>query len=319
MWSLEESVLKRTGITAVALSVLIIVVSQNAAVQTDVQRSAYPLGEGPVVVLDLGHNNVDDPEFPPILAEWLTQDGYVVRQLSTHFDEDALASVDIVISKNPLSTYNLGNWSLPTPSPFSPGEIELLYNWVSSGGALLLQTEHMPLAGAAEELLSRFNFEISNGFALDERSLHGYEYEAILAAGRVSFRRSNRSLADHPITNGRTLAERVDSIVTSTGAAFRLPPDGKSLLTFGPSFVSLLPETFWEFDETTPRQAIGGWCQAGVARIGSGRIAVLGDSWLLRSALEEEDTEMGPAYEESQNTQFTLNVVYWLSGLLDGR
>ncbi len=71
--------LKRTGITAVALSVLIIVVSQNAAVQTDVQRSAYPLGEGPVVVLDLGHNNVDDPEFPPILAEWLTQDGYVVR------------------------------------------------------------------------------------------------------------------------------------------------------------------------------------------------------------------------------------------------
>ena len=40
---------------------------------------------------------------------------------------------------------------------------------------------------------------------------------------------------------------------------------------------------------------------------------------LLRSALEEEDSEMGPAYEESQNTQFTLNVVYWLSGLLDGR
>ncbi len=269
-------------------------------------------------MLDLGHNNVDDPEFPSILAETLTQDGYVVRELSTRFDEASLAGVSIVISKNPLSAYNRDNWNLPTPSAFSRGEIELLHNWVLSGGAILLQIEHMPIPGAAEELLSRFNFEISNGFALDERSLHGYDEEVIHAAGRVSFRRSDRSLADHPITNGRTIAERVDSIETSVGSAFRLPPDGESLLTFGPSFVSLLPESSWEFDDTTPRQAIGGWSQAGVARVGLGRIAVLGDSWLLRSALEEEDSEMGPAYEESQNPQFTLNVVYWLSGLLDG-
>ncbi len=320
--------LKRTAITAVALSVVLTVASQNAAAQADVKRPAYPLGEGPMIVLDVGHNNVDDPEFPVILAETLVQDGYVVRQLSTHFDEASLAGVDIVISKNPVPAYDpddissLKRLPFPTPSALARDEIEFLYNWVSSGGALLLQIEHMPVAGAAEELTSRFGFVISNGFAVDERSLQEYPSgpnHGIGTAGEVSFRRSDRSLADHPITNGRTPAERVDFIVTSTGAAFRLPPDGKPLLTFGPSFVSLLPETFWEFDETTPRQAIGGWCQAGIARIGSGRIAVLGDSWLLRSALEEEDTEMGPAYEKSQNTQFTLNVVYWLSGLLDGR
>ncbi len=313
---------KRRAITAVALSVLITVASQNAVAQAQVKRAAYPLGEGPVVVLDLGHNNVDDPEFPPILAETLTQDGYVVRELSTRFDAASLAGVNIVISKNPLSAYNSDNLNLPTTSSFSRGEIELLYNWVLSGGAILLQIDHMPIPGAAEDLASTFNFQVSNGFALDERSLQEYPNgpnQGIGAAGEVTFRRSDRSLADHPITNGRTFAERVDSIETSTGAAFRLPPDGESLLTFGPTFVSLLPESSWEFDDTTPRQAIGGWSQAGVARVGSGRIAVLGDSWLLRSALEEEDTEMGPAYEESQNTQFTLNVVYWLSGLLDGR
>ena len=315
--------LKRTAITAVALSVVLTVANQNATAQE--HEPAYPLGEGPVVVLDVGHNNVDDLEFRVILAETLVQDGYVVRQLSTRFDEASLASVDIVISKNPLPAYNpddlnpLSRLPFPTPSALARDEIEFLYNWVSSGGALLLQIEHMPVAGAVEELTSRFNFEISNGFALDERSLHGYDLEVIQAAGRVSFRRSDRSLADHPITNGRTIAERVDFIETSVGAAFRLPPDGESLLTFGPSFVSLLPEIWWEFNDTTPRQAIGGWSQAGVARVGSGRIAVLGDSWLLRSALEEEDAEMGPAYEESQNTQFTLNVVYWLSGILDGR
>jgi len=314
----------RAAITAVALSVALTVTSQHAATQE--HEPAYPLGKGPVVVIDVGHNNVDDLEFPVILAETLVQDGYVVRQLSTRFDEASLANVDIVISKNPLPAYNpddlrpLRRLPFPTPSALARDEIEFLYNWVSSGGALLLQIEHMPLAGAAEELTSRFNFEISNGFAVDERSLQEYPNgpnQGIGAAGEVTFRRSDRSLADHPITNGRTFVERVDSIETSTGAAFRLPPDGESLLTFGPSFVSLLPETTWEFDDTTPRQAIGGWSQAGVARVGSGRIAVLGDSWLLRSALEE--VEEGTETWVPQNTQFTLNVVYWLSGLLDDR
>lgn len=305
--------LKRTAMTAVALSVVLTVACQNVASQAHMKRPAYPLSEGPVVVLDLGHNNVDDPEFPAVLAEWLTQDGYVVRQLSTRFDESALANVDIVISKNPLSAYNRDNWSLPTPSAFSRDEIELLYNWVLSGGALLLVIDHMPIPGAVEELASTFNIEISNGFALDERSLHGYDEEVIHAAGRIPFRRSDRSLADHPVTNGRTSAERVDYVVTAVGSAFRLPDNGESLLTLGPAYVSLLPESAWEFDDATPRQAIGGWSQAGLARVGSGRVAVLADAMLLRSALE--DTEAWAL----QNPQFTLNVIHWLSGLLDGR
>ncbi len=94
--------LKRTAITAVALSVVATVASQNVAAQADVKRPAYPLGEGPMVMLDVGHNNFDDPEFPVILADTLVQDGYVVRQLSTRFDEASLAGVDIVISKNPF-------------------------------------------------------------------------------------------------------------------------------------------------------------------------------------------------------------------------
>lgn len=328
---------KRTAITAVALSVALTVASQDVAAQATVSRPAYPLGEGPVVLLDLGHNNFDHSEFPPVLAEWLTQDGYVLRQLSTRFDDASLADVDIVISKNPLPardgmrqrpgpfTGRIEGWRLPTPSAFSQGEIEFLYDWVLSGGAFLLQIEHMPMAGAAAELVSRFNFEISDGFALDERHLQdlarcsgtestpasgiGRRCRIRRAAGSTTFRRSDGSLADHAVTNGRTFPERVDSIETGFGVAFRLPADGQSLLTFGPSHVSLLPDVTWEFDDTTQRQAIGGWSQAGIARVGSGRVALLGDSMLLRSALEEEGA--------TANTQFTLNVIYWLSGLLD--
>ena len=109
-----------------------------------------------MVLLDLGHNNFDDPEFPTVLAEWLTQDGYVVRRLSTRFDQASLASVNIVISKNPLPARDepgIRGWRLPTSSAFSQDEIELLYNWVFSGGAFLLQIEHMPMAGAAAEFI----------------------------------------------------------------------------------------------------------------------------------------------------------------------
>ncbi len=312
---------KRTAITAVALSVALTVASQDVAAQATVSRPAYPLGEGPVVLLDLGHNNFDGSEFPPVLAEWLTQDGYVLRQLSTRFDDASLADVDIVISKNPLPardgmrqrpgpfTGRIEGWRLPTPSAFSQGEIEFLYDWVLSGGAFLLQIEHMPMAGAAAELVSRFNFEISDGFALDERHLQDLAQRLPDAAGSTTFRRSDGSLADHAVTNGRTFPERVDSIETGFGGAFRLPADGQSLLTFGPSHVSLLPDVTWEFDDTTQRQAIGGWSQAGIARVGSGRFALLGDSLLLRSALEEAGA--------TANTQFTLNVIHWLSGLLD--
>ena len=160
----------RTATIVVALSAILTVASQQVVAQTQKERPAYPSGEGPVVVLDVGHNNFDDRRFPPILAETLVQDGYVVRQLSTRFNDASLAGVDIVISKNPLpvrdgmrqrqgafTTGTIRGWRLPTPSAFSEGEIEFLYNWVSSGGALLLQIEHMPMAGAAEAIETAFS------------------------------------------------------------------------------------------------------------------------------------------------------------------
>lgn len=179
--------LKKTVGAVVALGAVLTLASQHVGAQAQEQQPAYPLGEGPVVLLDLGHNNLDDESFPPILAETFVQEGYVVRELLTGFDEDSLAGVDIVISKNPLparagmrqrqgsfTTGTTSGWRLPTPSVFSQDEIELLGNWVSSGGALLLQLEHMPLAGAVEALASRFGIEVSDGFAVDEKSLEDY-------------------------------------------------------------------------------------------------------------------------------------------------
>ncbi|MFB3112767.1 MAG: hypothetical protein ACE10G_12100, partial [Gemmatimonadales bacterium] len=113
--------------TAVALGAVLTLASQHAVAQAQEKRPAYPLGEGPVVVIDLGHNNFDDESYSARRAEGLVQEGYVVRELLTGFDEDSLAGVDIVISKNPLPARpemgivepfsgTIAGWRLPTDS-----------------------------------------------------------------------------------------------------------------------------------------------------------------------------------------------------------
>ncbi len=79
------------------------------------------------------------------------------------------------------------------------------------------------------------------------------------------------------------------------------------MLTFGSSFVSLLPEVAWQFSETTPREEIGGWSGGGVLQVERGRLAIFGEFGIVA----------GPYPEGLQNLQLFMNTLHWLSGLLD--
>ncbi len=123
----------------------------------------------------------------------------------------------------------------------------------------------------------------------------------------VTFRRAEGGIADDPVTNGRTPGERIDSFLFATGAAFRLPPEGRSLLTFGPSFLSLLPEVAWQFSDTTRRERIGGWSGGGLLQVERGRLAIFGEIGIVA----------GRYPEGVQNRQLLMNTLHWLSGLFD--
>ena len=86
----------------------------------------------------------------------------------------------------------------------------------------------MPFPGAAGELASEFGILMSNGFATDES-----EQDGRMLFSRSGGSRLGGTLADHPITTGRNEAERVDSIVSFTGQAFRLDGPGDALMTLG--------------------------------------------------------------------------------------
>src|SRR6185436_17066395 len=149
------------------------------------------------------------------------------------------------------------DWSPPNPSAFTEEEIKAVRNWVKEGGSLLLIADHRPWPAAADKLASAFGVHFSNGFALPEKT----QEEPLI------FRRSDGALAEHPITKGQAANERVDSVATFTGSAFRVDKGGQPLLIFGPGVVSFTPTNSWTFNADTPRVPVTGWCQGAVLRV----------------------------------------------------
>lgn len=270
-----------------------------------------------IILYDFGHNNLDDPETFELLSKWLGPHGYKVRKNDGAFDDENLGLVDILVVKNAIADVNVERWSLPTPSAFTTTEIDVLDQWVRDGGSLLIVADHMPVAGAAEDLLSRFGVKTSNGFTVNAKVLDGHEPSDVMEAAYLRFRRDDGSIISHVINDGGLRTQRINLLTTHVGSAFRLPEEGEPLLKLGSDTISLVPEVSWEFDEATPRIDVTGWLQAGVVRIGRGRVAVLGDSQLLDVPWPESASGEPEAYGSAEdNTQFTLNLINWLSGRL---
>jgi hypothetical protein len=275
-----------------------------------VGERAFGAGSGPVVAIDAGHRNFHTADGRyRAFAELARRDGYRVRSLAAPFSQASLAGIDVLVIANALHPRNEEDWTLPVRSAFTAVEIDAVRAWVAGGGALLLIADHMPFPGAAADLAAAFGFTLSNGFALD----------TVQPGAPIVFRRTDGSLAAGAVADGRSPAERVDSVVTFTGEAFRGPPDAMPLLTLRSSVVSLMPDTAWQFSDETPRIAVGGWWQGALAAHGRGRVAVFGEAAMFTAQVAGPERQpMGmnvPA--AAQNAQLLLNVLHWMSGLLD--
>ena len=83
--------------------------------------------------------------------------------------------------------------------------------WVNQGGALMMMVDHFPMPATAENC-RRLS-------ACDSTTATPWTRSA---AGPLLYTRADKSLADHPITRGRSEKERVDSVATFTGSAFQI-------------------------------------------------------------------------------------------------
>ncbi len=269
----------------------------------------YEQGEGPLVLIDEGHNNfhTKDGRYQPF-AILLEADGYRVEAQRGRIRTSSLAEAKVLVISNALDNRNVRSWTLPTPSAFTDREIETVVEFVDSGGSLFLIADHMPFPGAAGELAAQFGMSFENGFAFE-----------LDQAGRQSqrptvFRRADGRIGEHPITRGRTELEVITQVRSFAGSAFQIQGAGRSLIRFGDNAVMLSPSQAWQFDEQTSNFPIGGWSQGAATEKGDGRVVVFGEAAMFSSQTTEGGGRMGmTSPQATDNQQLLLNIIHWLS------
>jgi hypothetical protein len=280
----------------------------DTAFVPSVGRAAYPADQGPVVSIDEAHTNFHTAGGRYLtFARLLRRDGYVVRPNTEPFTAASLARSRVLVIANALP--DTGDWVLPTKPAFTTEEVRAVETWVRAGGSLFLIADHMPIAGAAETLARAFGIEFINGFAFPGGNSNPPDI----------FRRADGSLAAHAITRGRFAAERVDSVATFTGQAFRATRPVVPILTLDSAAIVLLPIRAWEFSDSTPRVGGAGLLQGALVRHGRGRVAVFGEAAMFSAQRAgPEARPMGMNHPlAARNAQLTLNILHWLSGVLE--
>jgi hypothetical protein len=258
---------------------------------------------GPRVSIDTAHNNyhTGDNRYRPF-ANLLRNDGFRVGDSSTTFTATSLKDVDLLVIANAVSKgETLETLSV---SPFTDDEIVVVKDWVRSGGALLLITDHPPFSGAAGKIASALGFEVDDGFAV----------RAATPDDPDVFTQKDGSLRPHPITQGRSQAENVSSLTTFGGCSMRVPEEAQPLAVFPVGYQTM------KIDSTTqkpvPFHSAEGLSQGAVLAYGKGRLAVFCEAGMFSAQIITTPKRMlfgFNAPSAPENKQFILNLVRWLT------
>lgn len=280
---------------------------------------AYPAARGPVVMIDDAHNNLHTAagRYRPF-ARLVESDGFAVRSNTARFDSAALAGARVLVIANAVAAKNQASdaWKLPVASAFDADEVTAVVGWIRRGGSLLLIADHMPFAGAADSLASALGVYFANGFAIPP-----FGPDPRTGDYPIVFRTGDGSLVRHAVTTGRSRGERVDSIVSFTGSAFRLGNANQTrveLMRLPRETRVKLPAVAWAFSDSTAEIRGDDLLQGALLRVGRGRVAVFGEAAMFSAQRKgPERVQMGMnAPEATQNAQFVINVLHWLVGSL---
>ena len=261
---------------------------------TSVAKPAYP-SKGPKVLFDEAHSNFhkSTTNFKPF-ADLIRNDGYSITPNSDPFTPERLKGFDLLVISNAQGKAN-------DESAFTAEEIDAVAAWVERGGSLLLVADHTPFGGYAEKLANRFGVDMSKGYTDDPPNRDPVIKDLL-------FSRDNKLLRDHPITNGRSPAERVNRVVSFTGQSLS-SDKGAAVLKLGDTAYDELPNS----DKKVPA---AGRAQAIAITFGKGKIFVSGEAAMLTAQLTPQGRKFGMNVAGIDNRQYALNVVHWLSGLL---
>jgi len=284
-----------------------------------VTAPAYPASGArhPRVRIDEGHFNrwstrirIEGRSYAGF-AELLRNDGYVVTPDTTRFTPEGLRPYDMLIVAGagpvPDSTWNRTNWELES---FTRDECRAVEEWVRGGGSLLLSVSHAPWGWLSRHLAARFGVDVVSSFTGDSVLSEYPDSTRGTPGAWLTYTRQNGMLVEHPIVNGRGPAERIGRVRGGGGSSI-VGPTGSI------GFLALRPTAFEQVfylppgapDAVPVIRSAAGRAQGVAVRFGAGRVVVVSTSHLFF-----ESYMARPGHD---NRQLALNVMHWLSGLLD--
>ena len=254
----------------------------------------------PRVLFDEAHHNFHTAAGRyKAFAELMTNDGYRITPNTKSFTAEMLAAYEILIVANALGA-EWTNDGEAAKSAFSSAECEAIEAWVRGGGALLLVTDHEPFGSAADELAKRFGVSMSKLTTSDP---------ANQTDGGLLFAREKGLIGDHPIMRGRDASEQVNRVLTFTGQSLLGPPDSVALLKFA--------DTAVDHGRNVSNSAAGR-AQGIAFRHGGGRVVVMGEAAQLSAQVAGyPPSAFGMNLPACDNRQMALNIMHWLSGLIE--
>jgi hypothetical protein len=261
----------------------------------------------PRLLFDEGHNNYDTRmgRYKPF-ADLIVMDGYQVVVGRRIFNRETLDTFKILVIVNALGAEDMDDSGADQPA-FADNECDAVRDWVKNGGSLLLIADHAPFGAAAEIMAKRFGIEMSKGATHDTANRNQQ-------TDWLTFSRENKLLVDHPITEGRKDAEKINRVITFAGQSLK-GPEGSSVFL-------KLADTAVEVSTAAPDKEVSaaGRAQGLALKFGKGRVVVLAEAGMLSAQLTgREKAPVGINYPGIDNQQLALNIMHWLSGLLKER
>ena len=130
-------------------------------------------------------------------------------------------------------------------------------------------------------------------------------YNFHTAAGRY------QPFAAHAITRGRNAGERINRVQSFTGQSLKGPSDSVAFLKLADTAVDLDPAT-------NKQTSAAGRAQGIALQFGKGRVVVMGEAAMLSAQLAgPQQMKMGMNQPGLGNKQLVLNLMHWLTGILN--
>ena len=257
------------------------------------------------VAIDEAHHNFHTAgkRYAPF-ARLLANDGYRVVSIDVPFDAPyALDSVNVLVIANAMG------WWLPRGAraarpAFRDVEVAAVRGWVEHGGSLLLVADHYPAGEAARALAAAFGVEMRGGYLVD-----GHHQESSAGSPTWILYTAGSGLGDHPVINGRAPNERVRRVVAFTGQSLSVPVGATALLRCDTT----------AFDAMSDGRDLPatGRAEAIALPFGAGRVVMVGEAAMLTAQVTGGGKlRFGMNWPNTDDKQFTLNVIHWLSRLL---